>query len=183
MLWVFLYVLKRTGRSLPTRYVFDYVIFQDRSELRIWWVSLHLHKYELVTSRKFSLNFTLQYIFCHNIVMKKYFRSIKFSILTVRKHIHEKETFCCAVRCWQYLALQVCFNEPNNCRLLWRVSFRHRHICYYYCLKFCLYCGHENDEFLSIWESGELNMNGICLCSSVGTSVFVGFSSCFNFTR
>jgi hypothetical protein len=26
-------------------------------------------------------------------------------------------------------------------------------------------------------------MNAICLCSPVGTSVFVGFPSCFHFTR
>jgi len=168
---------------LPTRHVFDYVTFQDRSELRIWWVPLHLHKYELVTSRKFSLNLTLRYICCHNIVMKKYFCKIKCSFLTVRKRIHKKEMFCYAVRCWQYLALQVWFHELNNCRLLWRVSIRHSHICYCYCLKFCLHCGHENDEFLRIWESGELNMSAICFCSPVGTSVFVGFPSCFHFTR
>jgi hypothetical protein len=179
---VFLYGLKRTGRSLPTLYVFEYVIFQDRSELRIWWVSLHPHKYELVTSRKFNRNLTVRYICCHNIVMKKYFKNITFFFLTVRKHIHKKRNDLPRSPLLTMSGTAGWFHELNNCRLFWHVSFRHRHICYYYGLKFCLSCGYENDEILRIWEFGELNMNAICLYSPLGASVFVGFLSCFNFT-
>jgi len=82
MYYVFLYGSKRIGRRLPTRYVFEYVTFQDRSELRICWVLLHPHKYELVTSRRFVLKLTLSYICCHNIATKKkIFQIYKISLL------------------------------------------------------------------------------------------------------
>jgi hypothetical protein len=153
--------------------ILSMLFFESRSESRMWCTHVTA---KLWQAGKLILTSPYDTFAVVTFPRTKPFSNTKFSFLPVRLRSHNKEIVYYAVHCWRFLALRVWFHELNNCRLLLHVTFRHRHVCYYYCLNFFLSSGHENSEFLRAWESGKVDYECHLLVQSDRN-----FSVCWNF--